>query len=226
MSSPSPARAELFAALVDLDEVRAVRLLDEHREREGLSSLVGDLVLPVMKAVGDGWECGEVSVAQEHLATQLVRSYLDALRRPPSVGGPQVWLACPPRELHDLPLELFGAMLHARWWRVVSLGANSPMTAIAEAARFTDASAVVVAGVRRTAFEARIPSLTRLARSLPLFLAGEGTKHLGSPPPGSEVLPDDLVAAAEIVDAVGRATTTTGASVEVPDDEGSEPAVG
>ena len=34
----------------------------------------------------------------------------------------------------------------------------------------------------------------------PLFIAGEGTKNLGSPPPGATVLSDDLVEAAETVD--------------------------
>jgi hypothetical protein len=111
-------------------------------------------------------------------------------------------LACPPRELHDLPLELFGAMLHARWWRVVSLGANTPMTATAEAVRFLDADACVLAGVRRSAFESRVPALTRLSQRVPVFLAGEGAHALSAAPPGTTLLPRDLVAAAEVVDAV------------------------
>ncbi len=67
--------------------------------------------------------------------------------------------------------------------------------------RFLRADAVVLAGVRRTAFEARLPSLTRLARTVPVFVAGEGAKALADPPAALTVLPDDLVAAAELVDA-------------------------
>lgn len=104
MDSAPPEGAPLYAALVGFDEAEAWRLLEQHRERTGLVSLVGDLVLPVMRQIGSGWEHGEVSVAQEHLATQMVRSYLESLRRPQATAGPQAWLACPPRELHDLSL--------------------------------------------------------------------------------------------------------------------------
>ena len=93
--------------------------------------------MPVLKQVGDAWESGELGVLHEHFVSSSFRGVLGELRMP--VQGDQVRtvvLACPPRELHDLPLELFGAMLHARWWRVVSLGANTPMTAVGDAVRF------------------------------------------------------------------------------------------
>ena len=196
MSSPSPARAELFAALVDLDEVRAVRLLDEHREREGLSSLVGDLVLPVMKAVGDGWECGEVSVAQEHLATQLVRSYLDALRRPPSVGGPQVWLACPPRELHDLPLLALALLLWDQGWEIRFFGASTPLHDLLRAVRISRPQVVVVSGDDPRRMRAAAVPLDLIAAETTLVLGGRAAETVGEDLAG-RVLPPDVVLAAE-----------------------------
>ncbi|MBR7744043.1 B12-binding domain-containing protein [Phycicoccus sp. BSK3Z-2] len=216
---------------IDLDDARrrvmeATAALDGSTVRDvlldtllvaGVDATVVQVMMPVLKQVGDDWESGRLGVVHEHFVSSAFRGVLGELRLP--VEGDQartVVLACPPRELHDLPLELFGAMLHARWWRVVSLGANSPMTAIAEAARFTNAHAVVVAGVRRTAFEARIPSLTRLARSTPLFIAGEGTKNLGSPPPGATVLSDDLVEAAETVDGLREEAVGTPDAPTVP----------
>ncbi|MGG5260959.1 cobalamin B12-binding domain-containing protein [Phycicoccus avicenniae] len=194
----------------------------------GVDATVTEVIMPVLKEVGDDWEAGRLGVVHEHFASSAFRGVLGELRLP--VQGPlarTVVLACPPRELHDLPLELFGAMLHARWWRVVSLGANSPMTAIAEAARFLRADAVVLAGVRHTAFEARLPSLTRLARTLPLFVAGEGAKAMSQVPPELHVLPDDLVAAAELVDTVVRPVEEAAVVREQAHaDDGAEPAVG
>lgn len=169
----------------------------------GVDDTVTEVVMPVLRQVGDGWESGELGVLHEHFASSAFRGVLGELRMP--VEGERVRtavLACPPRELHDLPLELFGAMLHARRWRVVSLGANTPMTAIAEAVRVLGADAVVLAGVRRSAFESRMPSLTRLGVRAPVFLAGEGAHALPGAPPGTVVLPRDLRAAAGVVDAV------------------------
>ena len=182
----------------------------------GVDHTVTEVIMPVLKQVGDAWESGELGVLHEHFVSSSFRGVLGELRMP--VQGDQVRtvvLACPPRELHDLPLELFGAMLHARWWRVVSLGANTPMTAIADAVRYLDADACVLAGVRRSAFESRMPSLTRLGSRVPLFLAGEGALGLPSVPTGTTVLPRDLRAAAHLVDAVTARA-----------DDRTEPAVG
>lgn len=197
----------------------------------GVDDTITEVIMPVLKYVGDAWETGELSVLHEHFVSTSFRGVLGELRMP--VQGPQVRtvvLACPPRELHDLPLELFGAMLHARWWRVVSLGANTPMTAIAEAVRFLRADACVLAGVRRSAFESRIPSLTRLGDRVPLFLAGEGAAQLQAAPPGTTILPRELRAAAVVVDAVGVVADLPATGTEdlrsVRPDEDAQPAIG
>ena len=227
----------------------AVRALDGSTVRDvllqsllvsGVDETVTAVIMPVLKQVGDAWETGELSVLHEHFVSSSFRGVLGELRMP--VQGEQVRtvvLACPPRELHDLPLELFGAMLHARRWRVVSLGANTPMTAIADAVRFLHADACVLAGVRRSAFESRMPSLTRLSTGVPVFLAGEGAMSLPTPPTGTTVLPRDLRVAADVVDAVpARGVETAGRGphrtrtrresgrADHDADDRSEPAVG
>ncbi|HYN68002.1 MAG TPA: B12-binding domain-containing protein [Ornithinibacter sp.] len=220
---------------VDHDAARgtvmaAVRALDGATVRDallqsllvcGVDVTITEVVIPVLREVGDGWESGELGVLHEHFVSSSFRGVLGGLRMPVQ-GEPvrTVVLACPPRELHDLPLELFGAMLHARGWRVVSLGANTPMTAVADAVRHRDADACVIAGVRRSAFESRVSALSRLGERVPMFVAGEGALALASPPPGTTVLPRDLQGAADLVDAI------VSRSVAAPAAERNEPAVG
>jgi len=196
-------RQTVMAAVRELDGATVRDALLQVLLTSGVDAAVTEVVMPVLRDVGDGWERGELGVLHEHFVSSSFRGVLGELRMP--VSGERVRtvvLACPPRELHDLPLELFGAMLHARWWRVVSLGANTPMTAIGDAVRYLDADACVLAGVRRSAFESRLSSLAVLAQRVPLFLAGEGALAMGSPPAGATVLPRDLRAAADLVDAV------------------------
>ncbi len=198
------ARDAVLAAVRDLDGASVRDVLLQSLLVSGVDATVTEVVMPVLKTVGDAWETGDLGVLHEHFVSSSFRGVLGDLRIP--LQGSQIRtavLACPPRELHDLPLELFGAMLHVRGWRVVSLGANTPMTAIGEAVRFLRADACVIAGVRRSAFESRIPSLTRLGSAVPLFLAGEGAVTLETAPPGARVLPRSLLEAAVVVDAVG-----------------------
>jgi hypothetical protein len=218
------ARERVMSATRELDGGTVRDVLLDALLASGVDATVTGVIMPVLKEVGDDWEAGRLGVVHEHFASSAFRGVLGELRLP--VQGAQartVVLACPPKELHDLPLELFGAMLHARWWRVVSLGANSPMTAVGEAARFLKADACVLAGVRRSSFEARLPSLARLGRTVPLFIAGAGATGLAEVPPGVTVLPDDLVEAAEIVDAAVRADADTPAATA---GDRNEPAVG
>ncbi|WP_392545354.1 B12-binding domain-containing protein [Oryzobacter telluris] len=211
------ARTTVLAAVRDLDGACVRDVLLQSLLVSGVDATVTEVVMPVLRAVGDAWETGELSVLHEHFVSSSFRGVLGELRMP--VQGEQVRtvvLACPPHELHDLPLELFGAMLHARWWRVVSLGANTPMTAIGEAVRFLRADACVIAGVRRSAFESRVPSLTRLGSRVPLFLAGEGAAALASAPPGTTILPRSLREAAVLVDSVGAPVAAAAVTSPAP----------
>jgi MerR family transcriptional regulator, light-induced transcriptional regulator len=199
VQAPSlPSQTALLEALVAFDETSAVRILDEHRERAGLSSLVGDLVLPVMRQIGEGWERGEVSVAQEHLATQTVRSYLDALRRTPVQGGPQAWLACPPRELHDLPLLALGLLLRDQGWQVRFFGANTPLHDLLRAARIALPDLVVVSGDDPRRMRGSVVALDLIAAETALALGGRAAEQVGDSLPG-RVLPPDVVLAAEVL---------------------------
>ena len=197
----SATRGRVMSATRDLDGSAVRDLLLDALLVRGVDATVSEVMMPVLREVGEDWEAGRLGVVHEHFVSGAFRGVLGELRLP--VNGAQartVVLACPPHELHDLPLELFGAMMHARWWRVVSLGANTPMTAVGDAVRFLRADACVLAGVRRSSFEARVPSLSRLARNVPVFVAGEGAYALPEPPAGTTVLPRDLVEAANTVD--------------------------
>lgn len=203
-------RDQVMAATRELDGSTLREALLDALLVRGVDATVTEVLLPVLRRVGEDWEAGRLGVVHEHFVSGSFRGVLGELRLP--VSGDQartIVLACPPHELHDLPLELFGAMMHARWWRVVSLGANTPMSAVGEAVRFLRADACVLAGVRRPAFEARVPSLSRLGRNVPLFIAGEGAHALPAAPERVTVLPRDLVEAAELVDGLGEGTVSS-----------------
>lgn len=222
------ARQVVMAAVRDLDGGAVRDVLLGSLQELGVDDTVAEVLIPVLRQVGDAWQSGELGVLHEHFVSSAFRGVLGELRAP--VQGEQirtVVLACPPHELHDLPLELFGAMLHARRWRVVSLGANTPMTAVAEAVRFLRADACVLAAVRPSAFESRMPSLSRLGGRVALFLAGEGAHALSRAPRDTTVLPRDLREAARLVDTVGSgaaaASAARGAGSAGPAPDESEP---
>jgi methanogenic corrinoid protein MtbC1 len=162
-------------AIETLDEEEANRVLDRSFASLSFESVAEDLLLPVLRAVGEGWRRGEVTVGQEHFATNLLRGRLLGLARGWMTGiGPVALLACPPGEDHDLGLILFGLCLRARGWRIAFLGANTPLQAVTETADAVDAALVVVAALAPEPLRAARDELRELASRRRLALGGAG----------------------------------------------------
>jgi DNA-binding transcriptional MerR regulator len=188
----------LRQALDELDEPAAQAVLDRLLTDFTVEAVLRDVVLPYLHELGDRWEHGDVSIAQEHFASHVVRGRLSSLARGWGNGrGPQALLACPPDEQHDLALLVFGIVLNRSGWRVGYLGANTPMRDTTQVAAQTRPSLVVLAASRPERFAAVLPELSRLADLAPLVLAGAGASAQLAESVGARVLSGDPVTAAE-----------------------------
>src|SRR5579884_3772739 len=159
------ARAELDAALLDFDDARADAAFDSLVAGFSLDTVLSEVVLPHHHQLGERWERGEVSVAQEHFASALLRGRGKGL-------GPTALLACAPGERHDLGLIAFGLALRARGWRILYLGSDTPLASLAEAARSARPDLVVVSAVDPGALSRARDELVELARGQRLAVGG------------------------------------------------------
>ena len=88
--------------------------------------------------------------------------------------GPRAVVACPPDELHDLPLLIFGIVLNRSGWRVDYFGASTPIEELVRAVGRSRPELVVVAATTTDRFTAILAELAQLAAVAPLALAGAG----------------------------------------------------
>jgi MerR family transcriptional regulator, light-induced transcriptional regulator len=191
------AKGELAAALAAFDEGRAHAVLDSLLATATTDSVLATVVLPYLHELGERWERGEVSVAQEHFATALLRGRLLGLARGWGRGlGPRIVLACAPGEQHDLGLIAFGLALRGRGWRILYLGADTPLTSVADAAHASDAVFAVVSAVAPDSFREHRDELAELARKHRLCLGGAGAAEAGLEI-AAEILGGDPVREAE-----------------------------
>jgi DNA-binding transcriptional MerR regulator len=201
----APPRADLAdsagalrQALDALDEPAAQAVLDRLLTDFTVETVLRDAVLPYLHELGERWEHGEVSIAQEHFASHVVRGRLASLARGWGNGrGPQALLACPPDEQHDLALLVFGIVLNRSGWRVGYLGVNTPMQDMTQVAAQTRPALVVLAATRPERFADVLPELSQLADLAPLALAGAGATAELAESVGARVLRGDPVTAAE-----------------------------
>lgn len=141
-ASKTPSRAEvspslLFRHLTEGDEKEtAAALISAYLHGQSLTSLFDRVVTPAMHQIGDIWYRGELTIADEHLATQTAITALQKLRSVIHVPPPSETraLICGIEgDLHELPIHLLHALLEADGWDVINLGPNTPFFTLVEA---------------------------------------------------------------------------------------------
>ncbi len=169
------AAVRLLAAVHDYDEPAVHSVLDESFAAFGLEAVLRDLILPVLAQVGQEWEQGTLEISQEHFASNLIRARLLSVARLwGRGGGPAALLACVPGEHHDISLLAFGLILRSHGWRILFLGADTPIAAISEAVASTHPMLTVLTSFDPTRFEANATAIRRLSKDVPLVLSGPG----------------------------------------------------
>ncbi|MFP5578944.1 MAG: B12-binding domain-containing protein [Acidimicrobiia bacterium] len=124
--------ARLLRALLDGDERTATELVNRlHAQGEAAIDVLGRVVVPALAGIGDRWAAGELSVAHEHRASEIVSRLLAGIdhARPGRPRGAVV-VAAPPGELHGIPVEMAAAVLREDGWSVQMLGRDMPADAL------------------------------------------------------------------------------------------------
>lgn len=194
-------RAELAgrldAALLSFDGEGGHVALDRLLGALTLETAIEAVLLPAVARLGARWAAGEISVAQEHFASNLVRARLLTFAVGwDQGGGRRALLACPPGELHDIALVAFGVALHRQGWRIVYLGPDTPVSDLSEAARTVEPALIVLAATDGRRFEPIRREVARLARRSSLAIAGAGASAALARSLGVRHLADGPVAAA------------------------------
>ncbi len=129
----------IFDALIGGDERAVSSILVNLYLHDFSVAVIADAALcPAMRKVGDLWQRGELTVAQEHVATRAAIDALVALRS--ALHLPErtrcAALCCSAEEdFHEMPVSLSTLVLESCGWDVASLGTSTPFYALAEAVR-------------------------------------------------------------------------------------------
>ncbi len=117
------------------DETRAL-LINAYLHGTSLASLFDRVVTTAMHQIGDHWYRGELTIADEHLATQTAITALQDLRSVIHLAAASELkaLICGVEgDLHELPVHLSHVLLENDGWDVINLGPNTPFFAVADA---------------------------------------------------------------------------------------------
>jgi MerR family transcriptional regulator, light-induced transcriptional regulator len=121
-------RESWIDACLDYDEPRAEQVLAQAFALHAPEAVCLELLQPAISEIGMRWYRGEVTVQQEHFASELAVRRLEALMAaaPLPVRPGKILVAAPPREHHVLGLLVLTFLLKRQGWAVIYLGANVP----------------------------------------------------------------------------------------------------
>lgn len=126
---------------------------------EPLEKLCDEWLLPMMVEVGARWECGALSVAQEHIVSQTV---IDSLSQVAVVvqADPKRGIAltgCLEGERHDIGSRMASLILRKHGYRVLQLGADTPVADVMNLAERENVTLIALSG----AGDVAVPYVTR-----------------------------------------------------------------
>jgi DNA-binding transcriptional MerR regulator len=148
----------------------------------GLKSFVTDLAAPLTDLVSEAWASGQMAVFEEHLYTESLTMVLrSAIFSVPQSnanhGAPRILLTTLPQERHGLALLMAEALCVVDGAHCISLGVQTPLLDIVEAARAQRVDVVALSFSAtmnpRQAMVGLAELRSRLPKSVQLWAGGE-----------------------------------------------------
>lgn len=175
-----------------------------------LSDIYLRVLAPALVSVGESWCSGEIGVAEEHLATQIVIEQMNRLRSLFVVSEKRspyrVLVACLEGERHFVGARMVADLCLLRGWSVDFLGPDTPTTALVEMAKKRHSHLVAVSATMAQCKALVPPLIEKLEKLTPapnVVLGGQ----LFAADPSPDVLRRGCVTArdaAEGVELIGR----------------------
>jgi methanogenic corrinoid protein MtbC1 len=182
-------------ALLRGDEVAAELAIREALDA-GLSTaeIDDEIIAPALWFVGELWQRGEISVADEHIATEISIRVLALEREAQRVAstrrGLHVMLAAPEGEHHVVALRMIGSLLRDAGYSVVMVGADVPAEALAVSARRHTADVVCLTATMPGGEDQALIAIHEVQQQWPFagfVLGGRGLTSRSRSRPGVEV---------------------------------------
>jgi MerR family transcriptional regulator, light-induced transcriptional regulator len=175
----------ILRAVVDFDPIGLEQAVRGAMFMGSAATIYHRVLAPTMQTVGDRWHQGTLSVAQEHMASEVLSGVArDMLRLidPPEAASEAI-VACFADEEHALPLYGVAFGLVQSGLRPVVLGARTPPSAIRHAVESIQPVLVCLSvTVRPPAYRARelIDDYAEAVADVPWIVGGAGSEQLRS----------------------------------------------
>ena len=169
----------MLSAVIRFDEAALDDSYTEMLSIHPVKVVTERLLNPLLRQLGERWKDMTGSIAEEHFFGFYLRSKLGARlhHRIRNNNGPKLLLACLPGDQQEIGLLLLALSAIERRFRTIILGADMPLESLAQVAKTSASSAIVLSCTVQPAPEVFINQLPALvtASKVPVFVGGPGS---------------------------------------------------
>ena len=134
-------------AIRNLDSQKLEDILIQAAVELSRPRLLEEVITPLMDQVGNGWREGTIRISSEHMASEIVRSFLATIKSRPRTrhgAGPNIVIATPSGQYHCIGAFTIAVTAESEGWKANYLGADLPAVDIIQAATKNDSRAVAL----------------------------------------------------------------------------------
>lgn len=173
---------QLVLAMIDMEEEQFEKILSSLVLKFGFEKTVLEIVYPFLEKIGVLWLTNNITPAQEHFISNLVRQKMivaiDALPLPPKTSR-KALLFLPENELHELGLLFYHYVVKKLGFRTYYLGQTVPHKDLIYVANHHKPEVVITALTNGPTPHAMKNYLTKLSTDLgsaKIFISGSAVK--------------------------------------------------
>jgi DNA-binding transcriptional MerR regulator len=176
----------LYMDLVSLNTTEAHNVINLAFSMYHYNDVFHEILAPALYRIGDEWEKGNLTVAQEHFSTEIIMQRCSQFLRslPIQPNLPKALAFCPEGEQHQMGLMLFSLFLRNKGLDLTYLGPNTPLKDLVDLIKLKNISLVAVSitnSLHIKAIEGWITLCHQESRHTKIVLGGKGFLHSISP---------------------------------------------
>ena len=131
--------------------------------------LIDEVIATIIEKIGENWRNGSLRIFHEHIATNVIRSFLSTLSNDTEyeLNAPNIIVTTLKGQIHELGAMIVAASAVAEGWKVTYLGSNLPAEEIAAIAKSINAKLLALSIVYPASDPNIIQELEKLGQFLP-----------------------------------------------------------
>ena len=131
-ASSKKSKQHLFKKLTDGDIQGSLKIYEEYIKIFNVSDFFDKILKPVMYKIGDDWAKGKISIATEHVASNVAQTLVKIIMdRVSSIGSKKKIMICVPLgEEHNLGCDVLETYLSIKGYKTYNMGTSMPTESI------------------------------------------------------------------------------------------------